>query len=351
MIRVGLAGIGFMGWIHYLAYQQVPQVQLVAIASRDEKKRRGDWRGIKGNFGPEGRQVDLTGVRTYETLEQMLADPEVDLVDLCLPPALHAPSAIEALRAGKHVFCEKPIAVRLEDGRQMVQVAQETGKRLFVGHVLPFFPEFHFLWQAAQDGRYGRLLGGMFQRTISDPKWLPDFYHPDKVGGPVVDLLIHDAHFIRLLWGMPRAVFSTGRMHDPQVVEYLCSQFLYEEGTGPVAVHGGVIRQSGRDFTHGFEVHFEQATVLMQFAVIDSQPVVAMPLTVLAADGGVERPSLGEGDPVQGFVAEVTEVAQALEQNRPSPLLEGQLALDALALCHAQSESVATGREVALASQ
>ncbi len=349
MIRVGIAGIGFMGWIHYLAYRQVPEVELVAIASRDEKKRRGDWRGIQGNFGPPGEQVDLSGVAAYESLEQMLEDPNVELVDLCLPPALHAPAAIQALQAGKHVFCEKPIAVRLEDGRRMVQVAQQAGRRLFVGHVLPFFPEFHFLWQAAQDGRFGRPLGGVFKRTISDPEWLADFYDPEKVGGPVVDLLIHDAHFLRLLWGMPQAVFSTGRMHgDSAVVEFLCSQFLYGEGVGPVAVHGGVVRQSGRDFTHGFEVHFEQATVLMDFAVIESQPVVSMPLTVLAADGSVQRPELGEGDPVQGFVAEVQEVAQALAQQRPSPLLEGELALDALALCHAQSESVRSGGPVSL---
>ena len=60
MIRVGLAGVGFMGWIHYLAYQKTEGVQLAAVASRDPKKRGGDWRGIQGNFGPPGREIDLS---------------------------------------------------------------------------------------------------------------------------------------------------------------------------------------------------------------------------------------------------------------------------------------------------
>ena len=72
MIKVGIAGVGFMGWIHYLAYQKVDGVRLSAIASRSEQKRSGDWRGIQGNFGPPGREIDLSGVQTYETLDQML---------------------------------------------------------------------------------------------------------------------------------------------------------------------------------------------------------------------------------------------------------------------------------------
>ncbi len=348
MTGVGIVGIGFMGWIHYLAYQRCQGAEVVAIASRDPKKRQGDWRGIRGNFGPPGEQVDLSQVATYEHWEPLLQDPRVELVDICLPPHLHAPVAIAALEAGKHVFCEKPVALQLQDAQRMVQAAQAHQRRLFVGHVLPFFPEFHFLYQAAQDGRFGHLLGGVFKRTISDPHWLQDFYDPQRVGGPVIDLLIHDAHFVRLLWGMPQAVFSRGRMHDPQVVKYLSTEFLFSEVPGPVTLSGGVIDQRGRDFTHGFEVHFERATVLMDFSVLDGEPVVSMPLTVLKEDGTVERPSLGSGDPVDGFVAEVEEVLRCVEQNQPSAILDGQLAMDALRLCEAQSESVRCGQMVSV---
>src|SRR5207248_1549506 len=121
MINVGIVGIGFMGLIHYLAYQRVRGAKVAAVVSRNAKKRAGDWRGIKGNFGPEGTQVDLTGVRGYVELDELLADPKIDLVDICLPPAFHAAAAVAALKAGKHVIVEKPIGLTTAEADRMVQ--------------------------------------------------------------------------------------------------------------------------------------------------------------------------------------------------------------------------------------
>src|SRR4051812_32008408 len=66
VVRIGLVGVGFMGWIHYLAYQHLKGAKLAAVSSRDQAKLAGDWRSIRGNFGPPGEQVDLSGVKTYE---------------------------------------------------------------------------------------------------------------------------------------------------------------------------------------------------------------------------------------------------------------------------------------------
>ena len=63
-----------MGWIHWLAYQKISDVEVVAIATPEEDRRSGDWTSIQGNFGPPGEMVDLTDIRTYETIESMLAD-------------------------------------------------------------------------------------------------------------------------------------------------------------------------------------------------------------------------------------------------------------------------------------
>ena len=90
MVRVGIVGIGFMGMIHYHAYQQARGAKVTAIATRDKKKLAGDWRGIKGNFGPPGTKMDLRGVRGYADWRALIDDPAIDLVDICLPPALHA---------------------------------------------------------------------------------------------------------------------------------------------------------------------------------------------------------------------------------------------------------------------
>ncbi|MBL8828451.1 MAG: Gfo/Idh/MocA family oxidoreductase, partial [Planctomycetaceae bacterium] len=273
MVRVGIVGIGFMGMIHHLAYANVKGAKVAAIATRDAKKRAGDWRGIQGNFGPPGTIMDLKGITAYENWQDLIADPQIDLVDICLPPQLHPEVAIAALKAGKHVLVEKPIALDTPGALKMVEAGKKSGKLLLIGQVLPFFPEYAFALKAVQSGKYGRLLGGHFKRIISDPLWIKDFYDPRTVGGPVVDLHIHDAHFIRLLCGMPQAVFSTGRMRG-EVVEFFTTQFQFADKDLAVTATSGVIEQQGRSFTHGFEIHLEKATIVFDFAVVAGQPRV-----------------------------------------------------------------------------
>ena len=87
MIRIGIVGIGFMGWVHYLATKRLRGARLAAVCSRDPKKLAGDWRGIRGNYGPAGEQMDLSAVQRYERYEDLLADRDVDLIDVCSPTA------------------------------------------------------------------------------------------------------------------------------------------------------------------------------------------------------------------------------------------------------------------------
>ncbi|HZZ71188.1 MAG TPA: Gfo/Idh/MocA family oxidoreductase [Pirellulales bacterium] len=345
MLRVGLVGIGFMGWIHYLAYRRAKGVKLAAVCSRDARKLAGDWRGIRGNFGPPGEQVDLSKLTKHRALAELLKDPEIDLVDLCLPPDLHCAAAVAALEAGKHVFCEKPIALTVAQADRMLAAARNSGKQLFIAHVLPFLPEYQFAWRAIQSERFGRPLGARFKRIISDPHWLPDFFDPRKVGGPLVDLHIHDAHFIRLAFGQPASVTSRGRWRGA-VVEFVETQFGFADPSLIVSAASGVLQQQGRAFTHAFEIYLERATLLFDFAVLEGQPVTLMPLTVLNEKGKAARPKLPAADPVDGFVSEIAEVAQAVKAGRPSALLDGSLARDALALCHQQTESVRRGKTV-----
>ncbi len=351
MINVGVAGIGFMGWIHYLAYQKVDSARLTAVASRSPSKLAGDWTDIQGNFGPPGRQVDLSGIKTYSDLDDLIADPDIDLIDNCLPPHLHAEFSIRALEAGKHVFCEKPMALTTADCDRMVATANRVGKQILVGHVLPFFPEFAFARRLVASGEYGRPVGGCFKRVIADPLWIDDFFDADRVGGPLVDLHVHDAHFIRLLFGMPTSVFSQGRLRG-DVVEHCTTLFGFEDPQIAVSATSGVINQQGRDFTHAYELHFEKATVHFDFAAFKDGTEL-MPLKVLVGDTAdvdamVVRPDLGDGDPVYAFEAEIEEVVRAVESGSPSQLLSGELARDAIHLCHLQTESVTRRSQVAV---
>ena len=115
MLKVGIAGIGFMGWMHYLAYRQRDDIQVTALCTRSQAKLDGDWTSIQGNFGPPGEQVDTSAMAKYQEVEALLADPELDVIDVCLPPHLHKSVCLAALEAGKHVFCEKPLAVNADD--------------------------------------------------------------------------------------------------------------------------------------------------------------------------------------------------------------------------------------------
>lgn len=345
MVNVGIAGLGFMGMIHFLCYQKVKGAKLLGLCEQDPVKLSGDWRGIKGNFGPPGQMMDLSKYKRTADLKELLADERIDMIDICLPPGAHADVAIAALKAGKHVFCEKPIALSPADARRMVKTARDAGKLLMIGHVLPFFPEYNFAYKTIRGGKYGRLLGAHFKRVISDPKWLTGYYDPKRVGGPMLDLHIHDAHFIRLACGMPSAVFTTGRMRG-EVAESFTSQFLFEGDSLAVSATSGVIQQQGRAFTHAYEIMLEKATLLFDFAVIGDKPELTMPVSVLTADGKVTRPELGSGDPLDSFAAELTEVVKSVRSGKESSILGGELAADAVHLCQKETESLRKHRLV-----
>lgn len=341
-MRVGIVGIGFMGMTHYRAYQQVRGAKVVAINSRDEKKLAGDWRGIKGNFGPPGEQMELGKIGRYADWRELLKDPNVDTVDVCLPPNMHAEVTVAALKAGKHVIVEKPVALEVAEAEKMVKAAEASGKLLMVAQVLPFFPEYEFAREAIESGKYGKLLGGHFKRVISDPLWIKDFYDPRGAGGPIVDLHIHDAHFIRLVCGMPKSVFSAGRVVDGGV-RFATTQFLYENGLA-VSASSGVIDQQGRSFTHAFEIYLEKATLLYDGAEIEGKWTPLMPLTILTKDGKAKPVKLPAGG--DAFVAELSAAAKAVKSGVMSPLLSGALAADALKLCHREIQSVKSGKIV-----
>lgn len=345
MVNVGLVGLGFMGMIHYLSYQKVRGAKVKAVCETDPKKLSGDWRSIKGNFGPQGTKMDLSGIDRHSELDALLEDPKIDLVDICLPPALHADAVVAALNAGKDVLCEKPIALYPNDARRMMKASHKSGKLLMIGHMLPLFPEYNFVYEAATGGKFGKLLGGHFKRVISDPAWMTDFWRPDRSGGPMIDLHIHDAHYIRLLFGMPSAVQSVGRMRG-EVAELFTSEFLYDDLELVVTATSGAINQQGREFTHAFEVYFEKATILFDFAMLGGEPVMTMPLTVLDEKGKVKRPKLGSGDPMDAFESEVKAATKAVQSRTPPEFLAGELARDALVLAQKQTQSIERRRAV-----
>jgi predicted dehydrogenase len=338
MVRIGIAGIGFMGRIHFLGARKLRGAAVTAVCSRDRAKLAGDWTNTRGNFGPAPGPVDLGECKRYERFEEMIADPAIDLIDICTPTHLHPEMAIAALEAGKHVLVEKAIALTTADADAMVAAANKAGRLLMVAHVLPFFPEFRYLDEVIRGGTYGKLLGGHFTRVISRPDWSSDIGDASKTGGPAVDLHIHDTHFIGLIAGVPARVQSSGIVAADGSVEYLTTQYLYDAGPA-LSCSSGAIAAAGRAFVHGFEVYLEKATLAHNSS--------GLPLTVYSADSTSSVPDLGgSGDPVDSFTVELQTAVEGVRSGQTPRLLSGELARDALVLCHREIESVKTGQAV-----
>ena len=339
MVRIGIVGLGFMGRIHYLASQRLKGAEVTAVCSRDPAKLAGDWRATRGNFGPEPGTVDLDGVNKFAAFAAMLADPEIDLIDICAVTDQHAALAIAALKAGKHVLVEKAISLTTDEADEMLAAARRAGKLLMVAHVLPFFPEFAFAAAAIRGGQYGKVLAAHFKRVIAKPDWSADIADAAKTGGPAVDLHIHDTHFIGLVCGVPTDVFAVGTI-DGGTVTYLTTSYLYGPGGPAVTSSSGAVCMGGRPFVHGYEIYLEKATLIYDAGV---------PLTLLTADGRSTQPQLaGGGDPLAAFTDEIQAAVDGVTSGKEPDLLSGTLARDALVLCHREIESVKSGKAVAV---
>jgi len=348
-IKVGIVGLGFMGMTHFEATKDVPGAEVVAFATRSEKKQAGDWSDIQGNFGPRGSEsTDLTSVKAYSDYKELLADPNIDLVNICLPTDRHESVAIEALQAGKHVLVEKPIAIELEAAQRMLAAAREAGKMLMVAHVLPFFPEFRWAREAVQSGKYGKLRTASFRRVIAPPNWSDSIKDFKNLGGWGIDLHIHDNHYIGLLCGVPNKVFSQGILKEG-FVNHVSSQYLYDDPELTVSCISGGIAAGQLKFAQSFELMLEKATIQFDVGTYGEDWVVNRPLTVIPNEGDITNPDPGgSGTWCAAFTEEIAAAVKAIETGEESTILSGKLACDALTLCYAEAESIQSGNPVSV---
>jgi predicted dehydrogenase len=333
MVGIGIAGMGFMGVTHFRAIERIKGAKVVAICTRDPKKLAGDWRKVQGNFGGSGGMQDVSKLGRYAELEGLLADPKVELVDLCLPTSMHVEWSVKALAAGKHLLLEKPIALDLQ-GADRVLAAAKKHKRLFmVAHVLRYFPEFRLIKELTDKGACGPVLAAHFKRIISRPAW----WNPkdlERTGGPAIDLHIHDADFVQYLFGMPKAVNSSGYVGRGGVVEHLHTHYQYPGKA--ITAEGGWLSQQGCPFEHGYEVYFEKAT--LKYNSSWGQPPV-----LLTGDGKKKHPTLPGKD---GFVGELSEAVKAVQAGKDSAVIGGQSARNSLLLCLREVQSLRSGKRV-----
>lgn len=333
MVRIGIAGIGFMGVTHFKAFQQVKGARVAAIFTRDSRKLQGDWSDVRGNFGGSGGMQDLTGIRCWSRLEDLLADPEIDLVDVCLPSNLHRCAAEEAVKNGKHVLMEKPIALTLEDADAMIGAADQAGRLLLVAQVLRFWPEFAALARHVREETFGRLRALHLKRVIAVPDWSQSnwFSDPARTGGPLVDLHIHDSDFLRWMLGMPESICSSGR-GEGDLIDYVVTSYHYPHRNLVVTSQSGAVAQKGAEFEHGYEAYFEKAMITYNST---HSPVPKLVIGPDSSDLDYER-----GD---GFVDELQKAVDAVAAGAAGDDLSAAGARNSLALVLLEKRSVQLG--------
>lgn len=325
-MRVGIAGAGTMGEVHAAAWRRT-EAELVGCVSAH--------RAQSENLA---RRYDMTAYANYEELIN-----NVDVVDICTPTQLHRSMVIEAAAAGKHVICEKPVALAVPDAQTMIDACAAAGVRFFVGMVVRFFPQYRLAKQLVAEGRIGRLAILRLKRVAYVPTKLVDNWYIDETrsGGMVVDLMIHDFDYARWLAGEAERVFARRGQGSSGPAQYVQAIIRFKSGAlglveGGWAYPPGVFRTAldlsgsdgliewNSDQPLPIENHFPPAQ-----STVDS---VGLPVANLSEDP---------------YTIQIRHAYEAIRTNSQFEVTAAD-ALEALRIGLAVRDSLTTGKAVAL---
>ena len=335
-VKVGILGMGFMGNCHFNAYGACQGVEIAALADIDPAKLQAEA-GVAGNIAAGAGRKDLSGVKTYCDAEGLLADPDVAIVDITLPTYLHAEYTLRALQAGKHVICEKPMAISSADAERMVEAAKRARRKLFVAQCIRFWPSYAKARDIIRSREFGKVRSAVFTRVSPVPTWSwKNWLHdPAKSGKAALDLHIHDTDYVLYVFGKPKSVFSRGFGSARKGFDHIVTTYDYGK-SNLIMAEGGWDYVSGFGFAMTFRVAMDKATL------------------ELAADGNLklhypDKPSetvpVPQGD---GYGHELQHFVDCIAQNRTTSIVPPQSAMQSVRLIEAEVRSAATGKPVKL---
>jgi predicted dehydrogenase len=331
-MNVAVLGLGFMGTTHAQAWRGVPGARLAAVMSSDERKLSGDLSSISGNLGNSGEVMDFSAVAKYRTIDAVLADPGIDAVDICLPTDSHAPVAIAALRAGKHVLVEKPIALDRASAEEVILEAEAAGRILMAGQVLRFIPAYSKLSERLP--AVGPVRFALFRRRCAAPAWSKWLSDASRSGGGVFDLLIHDVDYCVSQWGLPESVQATGYSEPAVGIDLIHAELAYP-GMGPVVVTGGWHHPKSYPFSMEFTVTAAQATFEWPFG--------APELKEFGVDGEATVHELPKAD---AFALELDYFARCVLENRQPEFCPPRQSAQAVGLMRLILQARETGEKI-----
>jgi len=195
MVKIGMIGCGGIGNHHANGIKQAKGLTIVAGADPD----KANLKKFAENHGVE---------KCYRDYADLLKDAEVEAVFVCTPTFLHKDIVIAAAKAGKHVFCEKPMAMTVPDCRKMIAACEKAGVKLMIA----FVRRFDAFWGTAKkvilQGKLGRPVLWRHCSASGGPA-RPWFLDREKGGGPLFDGAVHDYDFLRSVFGDAKRVIAS----------------------------------------------------------------------------------------------------------------------------------------------
>lgn len=259
MIKVGVIGLGMMGNTHLDVYAKQAGLEVLAISDANPDRLSGKELA-KGNIAGQAQgSFNLDTVRKYDEGMKLIADPDIDLVDICLATPLHYEFALAALEAGKHVLVEKPLCRTASDAFKLAKAAETAKGFAMPAQCMRFWPGWDWVRDAIQTGEpYGRCYSAHFRRLGTSPGG-PFYGNGELSGGALLDLHVHDIDFIQWCFGMPKAVHSTGCAKLTGAIDHVHTHY-HVDADCVVTAEGGW-HWGPLPFTMQFVVDFERATV------------------------------------------------------------------------------------------
>jgi len=342
MVRVGLAGLGFMGGTHAQCHAALPNAELVAVCD-PEKDRRDKF-------------AEMYGAKPFATLEEMLAS-DIDMVDICIPTYLHREAVEAAAAAKKHVLCEKPMAMTPADCDAMIAATGSAGVAFMVGHVIRFWPEYVVVKDLLDSGKLGKILWASATRVSPPPtwSWQERIFKPELSGGAVLDLHIHDLDFLAWILGNPKTIYASGVKTKTGALD---SVFTTTTGhpSGAVGFAEGSLNMAAEfPFTMGLKINLEGGSIEINTRLSPSV-VVAM------REGGIAHPDVpqpevpstgtagtaGNIEALGGYFVEVKYFVDCIEAGAKPTTVTPAEAKAAVELCLAATKSMESGSIVTI---
>lgn len=262
-LGVGIVGLGFMGRTHAAAFARARAAGLPCdvVAVCDHAVHAPACGRGNVATGEELSGPDWSRVRRYTQVDDLLADAGVDVVSICTYTDTHAPIAVRALAAGKHVLVEKPVAIRAADVREVSLAAQGAKGRICMPAMcIRFWPGWDWLHDRMRDGSLGALRSISLERLGSVPAW-SDFYRDyARSGGPLFDLHIHDTDFVVWALGQPDSVSTHGHS------DHFTTIYGYSRGPAHVSAQAAWDLSPSAGFRMRYLAAFENATAEFDLA-------------------------------------------------------------------------------------